>query len=270
MAFVIAYLIIMFFFYFSTAMMGKLFGFDAQVYYYGVKFQLGRHKWTTANVFWIWSFGTLFTVLLGAICTYLYNYFKEKVALGNLIAVWGAVIAFSIAAAQGLLPVLDSGNDHSPFYTNLSIVFNYWALPIPVLYIICIVFLILLAFVSTNISRSFLSFSYSFSKVNKRERKRKYYFETVIIPYILASGLLLLFFQETYRFIGFDMQNLVYLVVIGAALVFSMFIINISDIKSDDVLRYKNLQQLSAALFVIMMILLVFLSVTWQGFYLPF
>jgi hypothetical protein len=271
MAFMIAYLGIMFFFYLSTAIMGKFFGFDAQVYYFGVKFQLGRHKWTPANAFWTWSFGTFFTVFLGVICSYLYHYFKEKVALGNLRALWGAVIAYSSAAAQGVLPILASGdNDHSPFYTNLSIAFNFLGLPIPVLYIICIIFMILLVLVSTNISKSFLSFSYSYSKVNKRDRKRKYYFETVLIPFVLASFLLLMFFQQTYQYANFVVQNIVYLIVIGSALILSLFVINISDMKSDDVLRYKSLQQISAAFFVILMMILVFLAVTFQGFYLPF
>lgn len=271
MAFMIAYLGIMFFFYLSTAMMGKLFGFDAQVYYYGVKFQLGRHKWTPANAFWIWSFGTIVTGLLGVVCSYLYYYFKEKVSLGNLVTLWGAVIAYSIAAAQGVLPILASGDDdRSPFYTNLSIAFNFLGLSMPVLYIICIFFMILLVFVSTNVSKSFLSFSYSFSKVNKRDRRRKYYMETVLVPFVLAGLLLLLFFRQTYQYTNFVMQNMVYLAVVAFSLIISLFVINISDMKSDDVLRYKSLQQISAAFFVILIMIMVFLAVTFQGFYLPF
>ena len=269
MAFMIAYLGIMFFLYLSTALMGKLFGFDAQIYYYGVKFQLGKHKWTNFNVFWIWSFGTLFTFFLGIAFSFLFRYFKDRLVLGNLVSLWGMVIAFSIAAAQTVLPCL-GGYEGSAYYTNLSIVSNYLSLPVPVLYIICIVALVILAFFSTNTSKSFLSFSYSFSKVNKRDRKRKYYLETVFVPYMLASVLLLAFFNENYRYTNFIHQNVVYLGVTGFSLLVSFLVINISDMRSDDVLRYKNLQQVSAGLFVILMMLLVFLAVTWQGFYMPF
>jgi hypothetical protein len=269
MAFMIAYLTIMFFMYMSTALIGKVFGFDALIYYYGVKFQLGRHKWTTYNVFWIWSFGTIFTFMLGVMFSILYRYFKDKLILVNLVSLWGMVIAFSIAAAQFVLPCL-AGTEGSVYYTNLSIVFNYLSLPVGLMYFICIVVLVILAFFSTNTSKEFLSFSYSFSKVNKRERKRKYYFETVFIPYVLAGVLLLAFFYEDYHYVNFVYQNMVYLTVVGLALLVSFLVINISDMRSDDVLRYKSLQQISAVMFVVLMMILTFMAVTWQGFYMPF
>ncbi len=270
MAFMIAYLTIMFFFYLATALMGKVFGMDAQVYYYGVKFMLGRHRWTTSNVWWIWSASTFTTLFLGILCAYLYSYFKSKVLLVNLVTLWGAVISFSIVAAQAVLPCLASSDDPSAFYTNLSIAFAYLGLPGPVLYLICILFLVFLALFSAGFSKAFLTFSYSFSKVNKKARKRKYYFETVIVPFILGGALLLEFFNENYSYPNFVFQNVVYLAVIGFSLIVSLIVISISDMKQEEVLRYKNLQQINAVMFVILAALIIFLTVSWQGFYLPF
>ena len=175
MAFAIAYVGIMFFFYLVTGIVGKALGFDAQVYYYGVKFQLGRHTWNIWNVFLIWSAGTVFTFFLGILCLFLYSYFREKIVLANLVSLWAAVICFSVVAAQTLLPCLSSSNDPSSFYTNLSIVFAYLNLPGALSFINCVVFLGLLTFFSSTIAKSYLSFSYSFSKVNKRNRKQKYF-----------------------------------------------------------------------------------------------
>ena len=270
MAFAIAYVGIMFFFYLVTGIVGKALGFDAQVYYYGVKFQLGRHTWNIWNVFLIWSAGTVFTFFLGILCLFLYSYFREKIVLANLVSLWAAVICFSVVAAQTLLPCLSSSNDPSAFYTNLSIVFAYLNLPGALSFINCVVFLGLLTFFSSTIAKSYLSFSYSFSKVNKRNRKQKYFLETIFLPYMIACALLLVFFEKTYQYPYFVLQNMLYMFIIGLSLLVSFVVASIIDINPDEVLRYKNLQQINAVMFVVLISILIFLTVTYQGFYLPF
>jgi len=270
MSFVIAYMTIIFLYYLATALIGKIFGFDAHVYYYGVKFELGRHKWTRMNIFFVWGFGTIFTIILGGLFSFLFFQFKERIKLVNVVFLWGCVIAFSIVAAQGLLPCLQPGEYVSPFYQNLSVVFAWMFIPVPLLYIIGAFFIAFLMFFSIYTSKPFLCFSYSFSKVNKQERKRKYYFETVFLPYFLASGVILTFTYLTYQLQNFIYLNLVYLFTIGMSLTVSFFVININDMKVDEVLRYKNLQKLSPALFITFVLMLIFFTITNRGFYLPF
>jgi hypothetical protein len=269
MAFVIAYMVIIFLFSLFTALIAKLFGFDSNISFAGVKFDLGSHKWDKLNVSVVYGFGTFATALLGFAFFYLYTQFEARLNLANLVLLWGSVIAFSIVAAQALLPCLEP-DEQRACYTGLGVVFAWFSIPIPLLYVICFFFMVFLAFFSIYTSKPFLAFSYSFSKVSKADRKRKYYIETVVIPYLVACALLLVYIHYSYPAVNFRILNIVYMFCIGLSLSVSFLVININDMRSDEVRRYKNLQSVSPALFILFILLLVFFITANKGFYLPF
>ena len=269
MAFIIAYLLIMFLFSVTTGLIGKLFGFDPNISISGVKFDLGSHKWDRLSVFVVYSFGTFFTVGLGMFFYYAFSQFKSKINLANLVFLWGAVIAFSIVAAQGLLPCLEP-DEQRACYTNLTVVFAWLSFPIFIVYLLCFFFFAFLVFFSIYTSKPFLSLSYSFSKVSKTDRKRKFYFESVIIPYVISCTLILIYIHYTYPVENFRVLNLIYMVCIGVSLAVSFLVININDMRSEEVLRYKNLQTVNPVLFILFILILIFFTTTNKGFYLPF
>ncbi len=250
--------------------MGKIFGFDSNISYAGVKFDIGRHKWDRGNIFVIWSIGTFFTAFVGGLFFYLFSQFKARINLANLVFLWGSVIAFSIVAAQGVLPCIEPG-ERLACYINLTVVFAWLSMPTWVLYFLSFFFIAFLVFFSIYTSKPFLAFSYTFSKVNKTDRKRKYYFETVIVPFVLASVVILGYTRLTYpQAVNFYILNVIYLLCIGFSLGISFLVININDMKSEEVLRYKNLQTVSPILFIMFILLLIFFTTTNKGFYLPF
>ena len=155
-------------------------------------------------------------------------------------------------------------------YTNLSVVFAWLSFPLPVVYIISAIFCAFLVFFSIYTSKPFLSFSYTFSKVNRTTRKRKYYTETVVIPFLLACIVILVYTKHTYPPPNFYILNEIYLICIGLSLAISFLIINITDMKTEEVLRYKNLQAINPALFVVFMLVLIFFTAIKGGFFLPF
>jgi hypothetical protein len=268
MAFIIAYMIVIFLFSVVTALAGKIFGFDSSISLSGVKFDLGHHKWEKGNVAVVWSFGTFFTAMLGFIFFYLFSQFKTILNVINLVFLWGAVIAYSIVAAQLIMPCIEPGQQLA-CYTNLAVVFTWLAIPVFFQYLLAAVAVVFLALFSIYASKPFLSFSYSFSKVSKSGRKRKFFFETVLVPFALASFVFLTFTKYTYPSINFKVINLVYMSTIAFSLLVSFLVININDVKSDEVLRYKTLQKTNPVLFLLLIILLIFFT-TMRGFYLPF
>ena len=269
MSFVIAYMVVLFLFSLSTAFMGKLFGFDSNISYAGVRFDIGRHKWDLLSVSIVWSFGTFFIAIVGGLFFYLFSELRSRLYLANLAFVWGAVICFSIVVAQGILPCIEPG-ERLACYTNLTVVFAWLSIPLPLVYILSLFFVMFLIFFSIYTSKPFLSFSYTFSKVNRTSRKRKYFVETVIVPYILGCIVILVYTNYTYPSANFYILNQIYLICIGLSLAISFLVININDMKTEEVLRYKNLQSISPALFIIFALLLIFFTATNKGFYLPF
>ncbi|MFN8309934.1 MAG: hypothetical protein U0T73_08220 [Chitinophagales bacterium] len=264
-AFCIAYLICVFGYYLSTALMGKFLGFDAWVYYYGVKFIAGKATWGRLTIFFTYGTGSMFLLLFSGLCIYLFYKLKERLLVINLIWLWGFVIGSSMFCTQFIMPALSAQEYNSPFYQNLAVVFAWLYLPVALVYFLAFPALALLVFFSVYSSKPFLSLSYSFSKVNKAKRKRKYFLETVFLPFIIGASAMLAFTFPLNMYV-----NLLYVAVIGLSLILSFFIINIQDMKVDEVLRYKTLQTINIPLLVILFLIATFIWVTFGGIFIGF
>ena len=262
-AFCTAYMACMYLYYFVTACVGKVFGFDAWIYYYGVKFLLGKQHWSKFNILFTYGSGTFTMFLLCGFCAYLFYKMKDRLLVINLVWLWGFVIASSMFCAQFFIACLGAEEYNSPFYQNLTVVFAWIYMPVTITYILAIPAAAMLVFFSIYFSKPFLSLSYSFSKVNKPKRKRKYFFETVFVPYILGSLLMIAFAFPLNVYI-----NVMYVFVIGIALVIAFFIINIQDMKVDEVLRYKTLQKINVPLIIIAFVIFLYIWVTYSGVFL--
>ncbi len=264
-AFASAFVILMGGYYFVTALMAKLFGFDATVYYYGVKLYKNKLSWGRLNISMIYGVGTLFLLLAGLLSTYIFYKFKEKMYVLLLIPLWGMVIGGSSFAAQGAIIALGEGEYNSPFYQNLSVVASWLHLPLALCYILGIPFLFAGMLFSVFYAKPFMTLAYSYSKVNNTKRKNKFFLETVFIPYILGSVTVLIYTFPLNIWI-----NLVYLICIGISLIISFFVLKYQSIKMDEVLRYKNLQSVNLPVIVVFALLCLFGFFTWYGITLPF
>ena len=264
-AFCAAYMACMFGYYLVTAAMGKVFGFDAWVYYYGVKFLMGKHKWGKFNIFFTYGAGSFFLLLMTGLCAYIFFRVKDRILVLNLVWLWGFVIAGSMFCSQAVIACLGAEEYNSPFYQNLTVVYAWLYMPNAVVYAMAIPFMAMLVFFSVYSSKPFLSLSYSFSKVNKPKRKRKYFVETVVIPFVAGAVLMMAFAFPLNIYLNF-----VYLVMIAISLAISFFVINIQDMKVDEVLRYKNLQKVNPPLLVIAFLVFLLVWVTYNGIFLGF
>lgn len=265
MCFSIAYMLILYGYYFATAIMAKVFGLDPTVYYYGIKILLNKHHWSKFNVFFIYSFGTLYLALISMFCAFLFFKLKEKLYTINLVFLWGSVIGFSMFSGQFVIAALGAQEFNSPFFQNLTVSFAWIYMPLIFIYLLTIPALVLMGFLATKISKPFLSLSYSFSKVNKPPRRRKYFFETVIVPAILGSLAVLAFTFPLNVYI-----NLVYILMIVISVTVAFVIIPSQELQIDEVLRYKKLQEINLSIVIFWGILLLLFVLTWKGIVLAF
>lgn len=262
-AFSIAYLIMMTGFHLTMAVMGKVFGFYSSTYYYGAKFIINHNYWTKLSVFFVYTSGTLFVTIFGIICGVLFFKLKERHYVFNMIFLWGMVIASSVVAAQGLIINLGAEQYISPFYQNLTVVLAWLHIPIFFYYVLAVILFAFGAFCAVYVCKPFLTLSYSYSKVNKLQRKQKYFFETAIIPFVVASMGLLAFTFPLNMWI-----NIVYVFFIGISLLLGFFALPFFEVKTDEILRYKTLQEASIGIFIVLLVLLGLLTLTWRGIYL--
>jgi hypothetical protein len=263
--FSLAYITFTYLFWLVTALSGKLYGFHAFVYYYGVKFMLFNNIWTRLKITVIYTSGPFMLLVLGLLCIYLYDKLKNVKTVLNLFFVWGFVTGTCMFTAQGIIAALGTDEFHyNPFYQNLSVVFAWCRVPNFMIYLLTIPFLILLTFFAVNYVRPFLRFAYSFAKVNKESRKKKYFIETVAVPFVLGC---LITTAATYP------NNLIihalYLMVIGFALLISWAALHYIEIQRDDLLKYKSLQSPSVIFIFLLVCAFMFIYIAGRGIYLP-
>ena len=59
-----------------------------------------------------------------------------------------------------------------------------------------------------------------------------------------------------------------YVFFIGISLLLGFFALPFFEVKTDEILRYKTLQEASIVIFIVLMVLLGLLTLTWRGIYL--
>lgn len=260
--FSLAYIIITWLGYWAMGAMGKVFKFDANIYYYGIRFLLNNQKWTKLSVTFIYLTYPLFALVFGLLMLYIFDKGRKLRATMNVFFVWCFIIGTSMFSAQAFIASLGANEFNSPFYQNLAVVFAWWFIPPPVIYAFNLPFAALLIYFSINYPRHFMSFAYSYAKVNKMERRRKYFFETAIVPFIIGSVITTAVTFNMNLFI-----HAIYLLTIGVSLVISWVALFYIEILKDDVLHYKGLQKFGFLFVVALIFLVFFVKVFWRGIY---
>lgn len=244
------------------AVVGKLFKLDANLYYFGIRFLLNGNKWSKLKVSIIYSTYPFFALLFGLLMLFLFDKIKRKPLVLNVFFVWCFVIGTSFFAAQGIIASFGANEFNSPFYQNFAVVYAWWFLPVPFVYAINILFVVLMLYFSINYPKLFLRFSYSFSKVNKSSRRRRYFIETAVVPFILGAIVT--------SAITFPMNifiHAIYLLVIGISLLISWVALFYLEILQDEVLKYKVLQKFSFAILFVFALFVAFIKISWRGIF---
>ena len=260
--FSLAYSVITFGGYLAMALVGKVFKYDANIYYFGIRFFLNGHKWSNLKITLIYSTYPLFALFFGLLMLYIFDRVKKKPAILNVFLVWCFVIGTAIFASQGIIASLGANEFNSPFYQNFAVVYAWWFLPVPFVYAMNIVFFALMLYFSINYPKLFLRFSYSFSKVNKSSRRRVYFIETAIVPFVLGA--------IATTAITFPMNifvHAVYLMAIGVSLMLSWIALFYLEVQQDEVLKYKVLQKFGFVMLFALALFVGFIKISWRGIF---
>ncbi len=261
-SFSLAYIFITQMIWISMSLFGKFFDKDSIVYYYGIRFMQNKPEfWNRLKITTIFGGGPFVALLLGLLGIYLYSKFKTTKTLFNLFFLWCFVIGTSMFAAQGVIASLAGHEFLSPYYTWFACVFAWWRIPLFIVYASNVFFVGILLYFAANYARPFLVFSYSYTKVNKLSRRRKYFLETAFLPFILGAVLTTKLTFPMNLFI-----HLVFLGVIFLGLIIAWYSLAHIDIVRDDVLKYKNLQKVNFLFIVLLALSIAFVLTTWRGF----
>lgn len=262
--FSLAYILLTYLFWLVMGFAGMLFKFDSFVYYYGIKYILNDYDWTKLNVTFIYSSGSFFCLTLGLLCLFLFHKLKEIKTMLNIFLLWGFIIGTAIFTSQAVIASLGANEYLSPYYQNFTVVYAWWHIPTPVVYMLAFPLLGLFLLFSVNYARPFMMTAYSYSKVNSESRRKVYFIETAILPYILGAVI-----TSAVTFPMNIFVHAVYMLMIGVALMIGWFSLIYIKIPKDDVLKYNTLQTPNPLFFFLLFLLIFFVFIGWKGINLP-
>lgn len=258
--FSLAYILLTYLSWLIMGYTGTLFKYSSFVYYYGIKFILNDHKWTKSSVTLIYSSGFLFCLVVGVLGFFLFERLKHIKTMFNIFLLWCFIIGTSIFTAQGIIACLGTSEYLSPFYQNLAVVYAWWHVPAPVVYLLEIPIFVLFLFCSVNYAKPFLPTSFSFSKVNSESRRKKYFFEVAVLPFLLGAIIT--------TAITFPMNIFVhalYLFVIAVGLLIAWLSLVYIRVPKDDMLRYTTLQTLNPVFLFLLLFMIILVFMGWRG-----
>ncbi len=244
-------------------LVGKFFKFDSFIYYFGIKFILNNHTWTRLKVSLVYITAPFTFLIAGLLCLYFFDKLKNIKSLLNVFFLWGFVVGSVVFASQGIIAALGAGEYNSPYYQNFAVVYAWLHMPDVIVYGFAVPFMALLVYFSVNYARLFLLFAFSYTKVNKLTRRRKYFMEVAILPFFIGALIT--------SVVTFPMNIFVhgvYLMMIGLSLLIAWVALFYIEIMKDSVVKYKTLQTPNIVFLFLLIVLVTFVVVTWKGVYL--
>jgi hypothetical protein len=271
--FSMAYVILTYLLWLTTGLTGMLYKFDSIVYYYGIKFILNDHAWSRQKVAMVYSSGTLIMLILAMLAVFLFRRMKKIRTMLNVFFLWIFIIGISIFMSQFIIAAFGLYHYNSIFYQGLAVSFAWLRIPLSVVYVLNALVVLFIIYMGVNCARPFLIFSFSFSKVNNLARRRKYFFEIALVPYILGSliTIVAIFPKDITAkniLILLASTHLIYLGVIGCILGIGWLSLSYIEMAKQDLARYKSLQIPNVIVILFMIISWATIYVTFRGLYL--
>ena len=271
--FSLAYVLLTYLLWLITGVTGMLYKFDSFVYYYGIKFILNDHAWDKVKVAMVYTSGPTFILMLAFLSLLLFSRMKQIRTMLNVFFLWIFIIGISIFLSQFIIAAFGLYNYNSIYYQGLAVSFAWLRTPVSVIYALNVIVVLLIVYLGVNCARPFLVFSFSFSKVNNLERRRKYFFEIALVPYIMGSlvTIIAIFPKEIAAknvLILLASTHLIYIVVVGAILGIGWLSLSYIEMSKPDLVRYKSLQVPSVGALLFMIISWATIYITFRGVYL--
>ena len=273
LCFSLAYVLLTFMLWFASGLAGRLYKFDSLVYYYGVKFILNGHGWSKMKVIAIYSAGAVSIFFLATLALFLYSGLKRVKTLFNVFFLWIFVIGIGIFLSQIIIVSLGIYHYNSPYYQGLAVAFSWFKFPAFLVYPMLFFAFLFMVYIGLNVARPFLAFSYSFSKVNNLSRRRKYFFEIAIAPFLVGAlvSCIAVFPKDSAAksvLLLLGSTHLIYIVVIAVILGIGWLSLSYIEVSKQELVRYNSLQMPNVFFIVLTLVAWTLIYISLHGIYL--
>lgn len=256
---ILAYLTILFIGAGVKAYVGTFFNIKTLLYFFdSIPIEDIENPWYLRSVVLVYSSGIIASIVVGLLGLSLFHVLKRLNFPFVIFFLWLYFWAVVVLSSQGLLALLGLEEYQSPYFNNLVVVLAWLRVPKYLAYFLApvsVAFLILSCYFST---RPFISLAYSYGKVNKLRGRRKYFFETAVVPFIItALFVTALIFPEKFTYV-----NLIYVLYGLLAMIISWYLLYFLNIDRESVFRNVGLQKFSP--FIVLLFCVVITLILWK------
>lgn len=214
--------------------------------------------WYLKNILIIFTSGVLASLVLGLFGLFFFHRIKRFNIPFVLYFLWLYVWAIAMFCAQGLLALLGLEEYYSPYFNNFVVVLAWLRFPKILAYFLVPLSVAALTFLCFFSTRPFISVAYSYGKVNKLQKRRKFFFETAMVPFVMSALFVTaLIFPEPFTF-----TNLIYVGYAALAMIISWYLLFYIDVDREGIFRNEALQKFNS--FIVLIFVLVLVVIHWK------
>lgn len=188
--FVAAYLLTVLLFQFTTGMSGAITGYNVWIYHHEVRMPFEFHLWSKWRVLFVYSSGTVSSLVLGIVASSVYHRIQSKDNIWSLFFFWLYINAIIMILAQVLICAIGTDSYGTPFYANLAVVMSWLQLPGEFAVFLSLPVLLFVILLGNHIMTPFLSFSFSNRLVINQRGRRQYFVQVACIPFLLGCAII--------------------------------------------------------------------------------
>jgi hypothetical protein len=213
-AFLASYTVVYVSFQFVTALFAKRYNLFYKLFFFKVEYTQNWDYWQIEPVLKTFLAGPIFCLFAGIICFVIQNAVRKKPGIIKFFWLWLGVNYLNFVGTQVILLPIKSGSENL-HASNLGVVSTYLFWDDFTKIIFSIIASLLMIFVGFIASKPFIQTSNSTSFVYKNENKVVYLFHIVFLPYIIGSGITLVYFSDGYFILNITIILTLFITVIS-------------------------------------------------------
>jgi len=180
-----------------TALVGKYYLIFYKLFFFKVEFTTNDELYTLEAVRMTHSAGPFLCVAGGIVCLFIHKQNRKRPGILKIFWLWLGVHYLNFFCMEMvLIPIKENQGIYVTGASNLGKVADYFYLEDFVKIIFAIVASVLMILVGFIVSKGFIQLTNSTTHVYKAENRIIYLFQTVFLPYVITSGIALIYFGD--------------------------------------------------------------------------
>jgi len=194
-AYLAAYSITYVFFQVITAVFSRRYLLFHKLYFFKVEFTQNTELWTLDAVRKAFLYPSSLMVLLGIIALIIQRQTRKRPGIWKLFWLWLSIHSLNLFCSQMILmPIRDYSKGIIASYLGLLADYWYWEDYVKISFsVLACLIMILIGYLA---AKPFIQITNSAKEINNNENRFIYLFQTVILPYLISSVVVMIFFSD--------------------------------------------------------------------------